>query len=31
MEGLAKERGQEFSGLSLAAQESLWLDVKRAE
>jgi nucleoside triphosphate diphosphatase len=31
MEGLATERGQDFPGLSLSAQESLWLDVKRAE
>jgi ATP diphosphatase len=31
MERLAKARGQEFSALSLAEQESLWLDVKRAE
>jgi MazG family protein len=31
MEQLAKARGLEFSGLNLAAQESLWLDVKRAE
>jgi ATP diphosphatase len=31
MERLAKARGQEFAGLNLAAQESLWLDVKRAE
>lgn len=31
MERLAKTRGQEFSGLNLEAQESLWLDVKRAE
>ncbi|MGD0492246.1 MAG: nucleoside triphosphate pyrophosphohydrolase [Steroidobacteraceae bacterium] len=31
MEQLAKLRGLEFSGLNLAAQESLWLDVKRAE
>jgi ATP diphosphatase len=31
MEQLAKARGQVFSGLNLAAQESLWLDVKRAE
>ncbi len=31
MELLAKARGQEFSGLKLDAQESLWLDVKRAE
>jgi ATP diphosphatase len=31
MEALAKARGEEFSNLSLDAQESLWLDVKRAE
>jgi ATP diphosphatase len=31
MEERAKARGQEFAGLDLAAQESLWLDVKRAE
>ncbi|HEY3852004.1 MAG TPA: nucleoside triphosphate pyrophosphohydrolase [Steroidobacteraceae bacterium] len=31
MERLAKARGQEFSALNLDAQESLWLDVKRAE
>jgi ATP diphosphatase len=31
METLAKSRGEEFSGLSLDAQERLWLDVKRAE
>jgi ATP diphosphatase len=31
METLAKSRGEEFSGLNLDAQESLWLDVKRAE
>jgi nucleoside triphosphate diphosphatase len=31
MEQLARARGQVFSGLNLAAQESLWLDVKRAE
>jgi ATP diphosphatase len=31
MERLAKSRGEEFSGLNLDAQESLWLDVKRAE
>ncbi len=31
MEQIAKARGQEFSALNLAAQESLWLDVKRAE
>jgi len=31
MERLAEARGQEFSGLNLDAQESLWLDVKRAE
>jgi hypothetical protein len=31
MEELAKSRGLEFSGLNLDAQESLWLDVKRAE
>ncbi len=31
MEELAKSRGDEFSGLNLDAQESLWLDVKRAE
>jgi ATP diphosphatase len=31
MEELAKARGQEFSSLNLDAQESLWLDVKRAE
>jgi ATP diphosphatase len=31
MEELAKSRGLEFSSLNLDAQESLWLDVKRAE
>jgi ATP diphosphatase len=31
MEGLAHARGEIFSSLSLAAQEALWLDVKRAE
>ena len=31
MEALARERGKVFSSLSLAAQEALWLDVKRAE
>jgi ATP diphosphatase len=31
MEELAKSRGEEFSALNLDAQESLWLDVKRAE
>lgn len=31
MEVLAGARGQTFSSLSLAAQEALWLDVKRAE
>ncbi len=31
MEQIAKARGQEFSALDLAAQERLWLDVKRAE
>ena len=31
MEERAKARGEEFAGLDLAAQESLWLDVKRAE
>jgi ATP diphosphatase len=31
MEALASARGEAFSGLSLAAQEALWSDVKRAE
>jgi nucleoside triphosphate diphosphatase len=31
MEALARARGEVFSSLSLAAQEALWLDVKRAE
>jgi nucleoside triphosphate diphosphatase len=31
MEELAQARGEVFSSLSLAAQEALWLDVKRAE
>lgn len=31
MEELARARGESFSSLSLAAQEALWLDVKRAE
>jgi ATP diphosphatase len=31
MEALASARGETFSGLSLAAQEGLWSDVKRAE
>ena len=31
MEELAQARGEIFSSLSLAAQEALWLDVKRAE
>jgi uncharacterized protein YabN with tetrapyrrole methylase and pyrophosphatase domain len=31
MEELAHARGEIFSSLSLAAQEALWLDVKRAE
>jgi ATP diphosphatase len=31
MEKLAQTRGEIFSSLSLAAQEALWLDVKRAE
>ena len=31
MEELALARGEVFSSLSLAAQEALWLDVKRAE
>jgi nucleoside triphosphate diphosphatase len=31
MEELARARGEVFSSLSLAAQEGLWLDVKRAE
>jgi nucleoside triphosphate diphosphatase len=31
MEELARARGEIFSSLSLAAQEALWLDVKRAE
>jgi nucleoside triphosphate diphosphatase len=31
MEALAAERGEEFAGLSLAAQERLWLEVKSAE
>lgn len=31
MEALARARGETFSSLSLAAQEELWLDVKRAE
>jgi len=31
MEALAEERGQRFASLNLAAQERLWLEVKRAE
>ena len=31
MEDLAQARGEIFSNLGLAAQEALWLDVKRAE
>jgi ATP diphosphatase len=31
MEDLARAHGEIFSSLSLAAQEALWLDVKRAE
>jgi MazG family protein len=31
MEALARERGEHFAGLGLAAQERLWLEVKRAE
>jgi nucleoside triphosphate diphosphatase len=31
MEALARARGEIFSSLSLAAQEALWMDVKRAE
>jgi ATP diphosphatase len=31
MESLAASRGQAFASLDLAAQEELWLDVKRAE
>jgi ATP diphosphatase len=31
MEALARERGEQFAGLGLAAQERLWLEVKRAE
>jgi ATP diphosphatase len=31
MEALAAERGERFSSLDLAAQEKLWLEVKRAE
>lgn len=31
MEALASARGQNFASLSLAEQERLWLDVKRAE
>ena len=31
MEARARARGEVFSSLSLAAQEALWLDVKRAE
>jgi MazG family protein len=31
MEERARARGEIFSGLSLAAQEALWLEVKRAE
>jgi nucleoside triphosphate diphosphatase len=31
MEELARARGEIFSSLSLAAQEALWLEVKRAE
>jgi ATP diphosphatase len=31
MEALARTRGEIFSSLDLAAQEALWLDVKRAE
>ena len=31
MEERASARGEDFASLSLAAQEALWLDVKRAE
>jgi ATP diphosphatase len=31
MEALARSRGQHFPSLSLAEQEKLWLEVKRAE
>jgi len=31
MEALAEERGERFASLDLAAQEMLWLEVKRAE
>jgi MazG family protein len=31
MEALAAARGQQFASLNLAAQEELWLEVKRAE
>jgi ATP diphosphatase len=31
MEALATERGEHFASLTLAAQEGLWLEVKRAE
>jgi ATP diphosphatase len=31
MEALAQERGERFASLNLAAQERLWLEVKRAE
>ena len=31
MEALARARGEDFATLSLAAQERLWLEVKRAE
>jgi ATP diphosphatase len=31
MERLAAERGENFEGLSLAAQEALWQEVKRAD
>jgi nucleoside triphosphate diphosphatase len=31
MEALARKRGEPFAGLGLAAQERLWLEVKRAE
>jgi len=31
MEALAQKRGEHFASLSLAAQERLWLEIKRAE
>jgi ATP diphosphatase len=31
MERLAAQRGEDFESLSLAAQEALWQEVKRAD